>query len=373
MVVSTLSLLFVLIQEPQEPQVPVAEAAADVETDPQPDPEAPTWDTIDEPLVVAVAGSPPFVVTDDGAPQGVAVALWNAVAGRAGVPFRLEAAKTVPEALDGVASGRYDLAIGPISITAERAQRVAFTQPYYESPLSIVVDAEGSGAWSRLRPFFTKAFAVGVGLLLLVLAIVGVALWWTERKENTEQFPKDAVAGIAAGLWLALVTMTTVGYGDKAPVTAAGRVVAGIWMVIAMLTASSLTASIATALTLSQIGGEGIDAPEALSGHRVAVVGGAPAAAFARRHGARLERVDSVREGLERLAEGEVDAVVHDRAVLAHELDGRDDDAQLVLNPGEYETRGYGFAVPIGSSLVHRLDPVVLQVRESGMVRELLP
>lgn len=342
----------------------------------EPEPEEPPpakWPAIDEPLEVVVAGSAPFVVVEGGKPEGIAIDLWEAVATRAEVPYRLEVAETIPKALEGLASGRYDAAIGPISITAQRAERVAFTQPYYESPLSIVSTAEGSRTWDRLRPFFTRAFGVGVGILLLVLGIVGVALWWTERKENPNQFSPDPVRGIGAGLWLALVTMTTVGYGDKAPVTPGGRFVAGLWMVVAMLTASSLTASIATALTLSQIGGEGIDAPEKLSGRKVAVVRDAPAAGFARQHGARVETVETVKEGLDRLAKGEVEALVHDRAVLAYELDGRDDGTKLVLTSGEYEVRGYGFAVTMGSSLVHRLDPAVLQVRESGMVRELLP
>lgn len=377
-----LSAIFLLGPEPTttadtEEVADTEEATDDAVADRQPDeaegPPPPKWPAIENPIKVVVAGSAPFVVVDGGKPDGVAVDLWEAVATRAAVPYSLEVAETIPEALEGLTSGRYDAAIGPISITAHRAERVAFTQPYYESPLSIVSTAEGTSTWDRLRPFFTKAFGVGVGILLLVLAIVGVAFWWTEHKKNPDQFSSEPIRGIGAGLWLALVTMTTVGYGDKAPVTTGGRFVAGLWMVVAMLTASSLTASIATALTLSQIGGEGIDAPEKLSGRKVAVVRGAPAAGFARQHGARVETVENVDEGLDRLAKGKVEALVHDRAVLAHELDGRDDETELVLTSGEYEVRGYGFAVPLGSALVHRLDPAVLQVRESGMVRELLP
>ena len=360
-------------QEVADTEGATDQAVADPRPDEAEDPPPTQWPAIDEPIKVVVAGSAPFVVVDGGEPDGVAVDLWEAVAARADVPYELEVEETIPGALEGLASGRYDAAIGPISITANRAERVAFTQPYYESPLSIVATAEGASTWDRLRPFFTKAFGVGVGILMLVLAMVGVAFWWTERKANPEQFSSDPIRGIGAGLWLALVTMTTVGYGDKAPVTPGGRFVAGLWMVVAMLTASSLTASIATALTLSQIGGEGIDAPEKLSGRKVAVVRGAPAAGFARQHGARVETVESVEDGLDRLAKGQVEALVHDRAVLAHELDGRDDETELLLTSGEYEVRGYGFAVPLGSTLVHRLDPAVLQVRESGMVRELLP
>ncbi len=82
---------------------------------------------------------------------------------------------------------------------------------------------------------------------------VGTLLWLAERRDNPEQFPATPVRGIGNGVWLALVTMTTVGYGDRVPITTAGRVMAGVWMVIALISASSLTAGIATALTLSQL------------------------------------------------------------------------------------------------------------------------
>jgi len=335
---------------------------------PEPEPEPA------EPLEVAVAGSAPFIIEGDDGPEGIAISVWNAVAGRAGLTYELEPVDSIATALEGVQSGRYDVAVGPISITSERAGMVSFSQPYYQSPLAIVTTGGSASAFDRIRPFFTKAFAVGVGVLLFVLALVGVAFWLTERKENPEQFPARPIEGIGAGLWLALVTMTTVGYGDKAPITRGGRMVAGVWMLIAMITASSLTASIATAFTLSQLGEGAIESPDELAGHRVAVVGGAPAEAFADGYGARVINVDDVPAGLEAVAEGRVDAFVHDRPVILHELEQLAPEVsdELVIAPGKYDPRGYGFAVPLGSDLVHPIDLAVLEVKESGLLGKLL-
>jgi voltage-gated potassium channel len=47
------------------------------------------------------------------------------------------------------------------------------------------------------------------------------------------------------GLWWALTTVTTVGYGDKFPVTADGRAVAVVLMIMGIAMFSALTASLA--------------------------------------------------------------------------------------------------------------------------------
>jgi polar amino acid transport system substrate-binding protein len=50
--------------------------------------------------------------------------------------------------------------------------------------------------------------------------------WLFECKHNPQQFGEDATRGSWANLWWAAVTMTTVGYGDKALATVGGRIIA---------------------------------------------------------------------------------------------------------------------------------------------------
>lgn len=48
-------------------------------------------------------------------------------------------------------------------------------------------------------------------------------MFYAEHKDNAEQFPN-----VLSCLWWAIVTMTTIGYGDVYPITTAGKIVGSI-------------------------------------------------------------------------------------------------------------------------------------------------
>ena len=85
---------------------------------------------------------------------------------------------------------------------------------------------------------------------ITVKEIFGFFLWLVERKHNKFQF-RPGLLGLFDGLWWSAVTMTTVGYGDKAPKTNWGKAIAIIWMFTAVIIISSFTAGIASTLTIS--------------------------------------------------------------------------------------------------------------------------
>ncbi len=82
-----------------------------------------------------------------------------------------------------------------------------------------------------------------IAIVTVVVAIAGgFAIWLIDRDE----FPT-----IGAGMWWALQTITTVGYGDHVPSDTEGRVVAGIVMVSGIGFLSVVTASISAAFVES--------------------------------------------------------------------------------------------------------------------------
>ena len=107
--------------------------------------------------------------------------------------------------------------------------------------------------------------------LALVLLGVGLLVWWFERRKNPNQFGGNPAKGIGSGFWWSAVTMTTVGYGDKAPLTVGGRLVALVWMFVALIIISSFTAAITSSLTVTQLE-SAVKGPEDLPKIRVGAI-----------------------------------------------------------------------------------------------------
>jgi polar amino acid transport system substrate-binding protein len=314
---------------------------------------------------VAIAGSAPFVFQGGTQLRGFSVEVWTVLARRLGLEFEFVPMEGVPSALDAVRARQVDLAVGPISITAERLEQMEFTHRYFEASLGILAPRAISRPLDWLQPFASEAFLFGVVLLLSVLLLVGVLMWLAERRANPQQFPEHPVRGIANGVWMALVTMTTVGYGDRVPITLAGRVLTGIWMLVAMLTASSLTAGIATVLTLQHLKTSTLTTADQLRGRRVAAVPGTTSERFAMDALARVVAAPTVERAIQQVVDGEADAVVYDRPILQYWL-RENPAAELTLSESSYEPQSYGFALPLGSTLSHRLNVALQEARETG-------
>ena len=92
-------------------------------------------------------------------------------------------------------------------------------------------------------------------------------------------FPQEYLKGIWEAYWWSVVTVVTVGYGDKAPIGVAGRIIATIWMFTGVLLVSYFTASVSSALTVQQLE-TSIQGLEDLNGKRVATVEGSTAAEY---------------------------------------------------------------------------------------------
>ena len=106
-------------------------------------------------------------------------------------------------------------------------------------PLRAVVFIGQAGFRSRRQLLRNIWWVVSVASLLMII-IMGAAILDIERSvpNSNIKTPSDAI-------WWAFVTITTVGYGDKYPVSIEGRLVAGFLIVFGVIMLATITGALA--------------------------------------------------------------------------------------------------------------------------------
>jgi polar amino acid transport system substrate-binding protein len=320
-------------------------------------------------LKVGVSGSAPFVIKNGEQISGISLEIWRRVAEDNNLSYDLIPQPSPKAGIEAVNDGKIDVLVGPISITSRRLAiaGIDFTQPYFLSKEGILLPLKAPSIFSRVQVFFGWAVISSVLVLISVLLVVGSLIWMAERRTNSEQFPRDWLPGISSGMWFALVTLTTVGYGDKAPITRTGRGITGAWMVISLIAVSSLTASLASAFTLFLSGTTeaAIDSPQQLSGRRVAVVEGTDGMELAENREMRVVPAPSLDSAVQLVLDRKADALIFDRHSLRYHLK-QNPDLDVRIAPFTLSDETYGFVLPPNSDLRTRMGVSILKLQQSG-------
>jgi ABC-type amino acid transport substrate-binding protein len=301
-------------------------------------------------LVIATKVAPPFAIkNDDGEWEGLSIELWERIADELNYEFTYSETN-MASILEGLQQGRYDAGVAAITLTAQREEVLDFTHPFFTTGLGIAVRSEPDERYvSVLLSLFSWTFIQPMGALLLVLTIVGLLVWLFERKKNAEQFGGSVIQGIGSGFWWSAVTMTTVGYGDKAPSTLGGRAIGLVWMFASIITISGFTAAIASSLTVTQLGSS-IEGPDDLKRPQVRVgsIQNTTSSMYLANEGISPRFYDSIDDGLAALETSEIDAFVYDAPILMYFINQREGSILQVL-PQTFERQDYAIGLPAGS------------------------
>ena len=337
--------------------------------------EATNASTPQKPAVLKVATKPlePFSFQDgpDGKWTGFSIELWLRIAKRLGVETEFVNAGSVNKLIDTVKNGDADIGIAGITMNLKRERLVDFSHPFYNSGLQVMVEnkQESAGILAVIKGIFTAQFLTLIGGFFLILLFCGHIIWLAERRRADSDFASSYAQGVWDGFWWSAVTVTTVGYGDKAPKGHAGKVVGLVWMFVSLFLISYFTASVTTALTLQSLEG-GINGPQDLPRKVIASTTGSTAAKFARRQGATVREVGKdISEGYRLLKAGAVDAVVFDAPVLQYYSTTKDTSLRVVGQV--FEPERYGIAMPHGSPYRKKINEALHELEENGGYDEL--
>jgi len=332
-----------------------------------------------EKIRVVTRDMQPFSFEKNERRSGFAIELWNAVASELRFDFEITSVGSAKEMTSALENKSADVAVGALSITAEREKVIDFSQPFYESGLQLLVSKKATGItgtiWSLLRNLFSWQLVGGFVAALLVMFFISHLVWMYEHPHNEEMWPRSYLAGMGESLWWTLSIFLVGGADNKGPVGLGGRIVATIWMLASVIAISLLTASLSAELTVKSLAGD-IRGPGDLPGRNVATIGGSTSEAWLRKLGATdgqkvgVEVFQDIPSCLDALKSGKVNAVVFDAPVLKFYLNklGPED---FTLVGGLFERNNYGFGLQQDSPLWERINQVLLDLNENGFTDDL--
>ncbi len=331
-------------------------------------------------LVVGLTQSPPFIMKgEDGSWTGISVELWEGIAADLGIETEFRET-TITGLFDDLAPGRpLDVSIGALTINAAREDRLDFSEPFFLSGqgLAVKTGPAAGGFLSWLGRLLAWNFWRILAALFVSLMLVALLVWAFERKSNPKEFGGDGKAhrGIGSAVWWSAVTMTTVGYGDLAPRSPAGRLVAIAWMFISLFLVSWFTASMASILTAERLdagsGGLVVRGVDDLRRLHVVVIAGTSSEDYLKR-----QRIGYIpvpfKDLLEVLLTGRAQVAVADAPFLRYVARSEPYRGKITVLPQTLQTEQYGIALRDGSPWRKPVDRALLRRIEAPAWRDLL-
>jgi len=310
----------------------------------------------------------PFVVNDDGRPRGFYAEIWDEVAQSMQVDYDVLWVDTFTELLPALAADDAQIAIAPLAPTSEREAQFDFSSAVVTSGPQFGVSDRLDSRPSLLRSIFDARVLLLVAIALAGLLLAAHVMWLVERGRHGDDgdFHNSYLQGIWDGLWWSTVTATTVGYGDKAPKSVAGRAVALFVMLSSLVLVGAFVSQV-TSIMAEDLARPTIESVEDVE-QEIGVVAGSSFASFLEDRGLRTVTFDTQADVFAAAASGEVDIVVANPFAL------RTDSARFDITPvggvlyEEYET----FGLQQGSLWREPVNAALADLHASGQIAEII-
>ncbi|MBE7638881.1 transporter substrate-binding domain-containing protein [Salegentibacter sp. BLCTC] len=310
-------------------------------------------------ILIGIIPTPPFVMQENGQYAGLSIDSWELINEEMGMDYEFKEYSSLAELLNGIENKEVDFSINPVTVTDSRMKRMDFSQPYFISHTGVAKRSE-SQIFNYLANLFSWNFISAILILLAVIFVFGFLVWIFERKKNAEEFG-TGTKGILQGFWWSAVTMTTVGYGDKSPRTTGGRVIALIWMFMAIIIISSLTAGIASSLTVQTMNDE-INSVQDLSKFNITSVESSSAQELLSLYNIDHSKVANEKQGIKRLENEETKLFVYDEPILRYEIKRSGLEDEIEILPKTLKKDYYAYSFPKDSELVDEINPILISV-----------
>lgn len=320
-------------------------------------------------------GSPPCSEQrQSGHWQGRAVELWQQLATRENLAYRLSAYGSVGALLEASRDGRIDVGVGCLTVAPDRIGRYRFSLPFQEAGLAVLVQGNrlAAGA-SLLRALVNPQLLRVLTGYLLAIALLSWLVWRDEHSGDgagrREQLRRYALVFqvLATGPGTNVIVTRTRGHG----------VVLLSWLV--RIIGASLIVSTITLDVLQQppaAGGQPRSLDD-LAGRRVAVRPGSVSAQLLHEPPlagqVTIVTLPTVGDAVPLLLSNRADAVLADEQQLRHALAQAQAwqraRLQLALQDTHPESQAFVYSPALPADLALRLDRAIGQAKREGLPR----
>uniref|UniRef100_A0A7N2MAK0 Glutamate receptor n=1 Tax=Quercus lobata TaxID=97700 RepID=A0A7N2MAK0_QUELO len=303
--------------------------------------------------------------------EGFAIDLFQATVGS--LPYYLPYNFTPFDGTyDEIVEQKFDAVVGDVAIVAKRFRHAAFTQPYTESGLVMIVPVRIRPQTTNRGLLFMKPFTKAMWALIgAIIVYNGFVVWLIERNHNPE-LKGSASNQIGALLCLAFTSLFSL-HGGKLH-SNLSRMAMVVWLFVALVIMQIYTANLTSILTVQKLEAS-VNGVESLQ-YGNAVVGccrGSFVAKYLvdvlRFHKGNIRTYNSPEEYAHALRSKEIAAafleVPFAKLFLAKYC------KEFITAGPTYNVGGFSYVFPRGSLLLHDVNKALLNVSESGRLREL--
>ena len=321
---------------------------------------------------IGVSHAPPYVIMEGSDVSGAAVSLWKDVSDRLAIRYRFVQYEEMDSMIRDLKAGRLDMVLTPRTISKNKEKAIPMTVPFHTSRVSAIVMKENQMPILKVLGNLFSRNTIQVFIFALICVFLFAMLMWiAERKKNPGMF-HPSPRGIFDGIWWAVVTMATVGYGETVPKTRMGRLIAMAWMFCAIAVIFLITSEIASELTIAKMENRSLEVEE-LRDMRSVTIGNTGYSDALGVNGIPHIRVNKVSSALAEVISGNSDAFIFDKAVLAYVLDRVETERPLSLIPTGLNEQYLCFSA--GHRMTGRLEeinPAILETIQTYRWKEVL-
>lgn len=324
-------------------------------------------------LRVGIADLPPWTIppsADVPYWSGLAAQVWKDVSAELKLDYEV-VQLPLDDATDALAKGKVDVVVAGLAIIPENLVRFTMTPPFDQSGISIATRVHSNLSFRSVMERMARIeVASWMGILILFALVFGVLFWAAERQRNPP-IEGPAGHGIRESFWWSVVTLSTVGYGDRVPVTHPGRIIAMVWMAVGFVLITVSAGVVTSTLTVASLQPVVTDA-SGLARAKVGVVSGSTGEGYLRRAGLDATRFDTFEVAMRELADERLDAIVGSTTTLVYLAERSGSRHVTVLpRPLERDFVGIGMRFGIDPGLEKRIDLAVLKSAQSAEYRAL--